>query len=172
MVAILRGDAKAALEAAQHEVAAGGWQEIALALAQQISGDTAAADLALKNLIDHQALGGAYQIAQVYALRKDPDNVFEWLDRAWANRDPGLSQLLYDPLLLRYKDDSRFAPYCQKIGLPPPIIGAKATLRQLLPIPAGVCVSVQRLKIDPIWDPIRSNPGFQQLLTMKEHVGP
>ena len=25
---------------------------------------------------------------------------------------------------------------------------------------------------DPVWDPIRNDPGFQQLLTMKEHVGP
>ena len=29
-----------------------------------------------------------------------------------------------------------------------------------------------RLKIDPVWDPIRNDPGFQELLTMKEHVGP
>ncbi len=27
-------------------------------------------------------------------------------------------------------------------------------------------------KIDPVWDPIRNDPGFQQLLAGKEHVGP
>jgi hypothetical protein len=30
----------------------------------------------------------------------------------------------------------------------------------------------QGLKIDPVWDPIRNDPAFQQLLTVKEHVGP
>jgi TolB-like protein/class 3 adenylate cyclase len=49
---------------------------------------------------------------------------------------------------------------------------AVKTLRRLLSIPAGVCISIQRLKIDPVWDPIRNDPGFQQLLTMKEQVGP
>jgi TolB-like protein/Tfp pilus assembly protein PilF len=49
---------------------------------------------------------------------------------------------------------------------------AIAILRRLLSIPAGETVSIARLKIDPLWDPIRNDPGFQQLLTMKEHVGP
>jgi len=45
-------------------------------------------------------------------------------------------------------------------------------LRRLLSIPAGETVSIVRLKIDPVWDPIRNDPGFQQLLTIKEQVGP
>ena len=45
-------------------------------------------------------------------------------------------------------------------------------LRRLLSIPAGETISIARLKIDPVWDPIRNDPGFQQLLTLKEHVGP
>jgi TolB-like protein/Tfp pilus assembly protein PilF len=49
---------------------------------------------------------------------------------------------------------------------------AVAILRRLLSVPAGQSVSIARLKIDPVWDPIRNDPGFQQLLTVKEHVGP
>ena len=49
---------------------------------------------------------------------------------------------------------------------------AVKTLRRLLSIPAGVCISLQRLKIDPVWDPIRNNPEFQQLLAGKEQIGP
>jgi TolB-like protein/Tfp pilus assembly protein PilF len=49
---------------------------------------------------------------------------------------------------------------------------AVAILRRLLSVPAGQTVSIARLRIDPVWDPIRNDPGFQQLLTVKEHVGP
>jgi TolB-like protein/cytochrome c-type biogenesis protein CcmH/NrfG len=49
---------------------------------------------------------------------------------------------------------------------------AVENLRKLLSIPAGETISIARLKIDPVWDPIRNDPGFQQLLTGKEHVGP
>jgi serine/threonine-protein kinase len=41
-------------------------------------------------------------------------------------------------------------------------------LRQLLTIPAGEYISVARLKIDPVWDPIRNDPGFQKLLSDPE----
>jgi TolB-like protein len=41
-------------------------------------------------------------------------------------------------------------------------------LRQLLRMPAGEYISVARLKIDPVWDPIRNNPGFQKLFSEPE----
>jgi TolB-like protein/Tfp pilus assembly protein PilF len=49
---------------------------------------------------------------------------------------------------------------------------AVAILRGQLSVPAGGSVSIARLKADPVWDPIRNDPGFQELLTMKEYVGP
>ena len=49
---------------------------------------------------------------------------------------------------------------------------AVETLRRLLSIPAGFSISIARLRIDPVWDPIRNDPGFQQLLAGKELVGP
>src|SRR6266478_3131972 len=49
---------------------------------------------------------------------------------------------------------------------------AIAILRRQLSVPAGGTVSIARLKIDPVWDPIRNDPGFQKLLALKEHVGP
>jgi TolB-like protein/Flp pilus assembly protein TadD len=44
-------------------------------------------------------------------------------------------------------------------------------LRRLLSIPGG-WASTAWLKIDPVWDPIRSRPDFQQLLSGPEQVGP
>ena len=41
-------------------------------------------------------------------------------------------------------------------------------LGQLLKVPAGEYVSVTRLKIDPVWDPIRNDPGFQKLISEPE----
>ena len=45
-------------------------------------------------------------------------------------------------------------------------------LRHLLSIPAGQPMSIARLKIDPVWDPIRDRPDFQQLLAGTEQIGP
>jgi tetratricopeptide (TPR) repeat protein len=50
--------------------------------------------------------------------------------------------------------------------------GAVDILRRLLAMPAGHEVSVASLKTNPVWAPIRTDPGFQHLLTAKEHVGP
>ena len=41
-------------------------------------------------------------------------------------------------------------------------------LRQLIAAPAGGVVSIARLKIDPVWDPIRNDPDFQKLLAEPE----
>jgi TolB-like protein/Flp pilus assembly protein TadD len=41
-------------------------------------------------------------------------------------------------------------------------------LRQLITAPAGQVVSIARLKIDPVWDPIRNDPDFQKLLFKPE----
>jgi TolB-like protein len=117
VVEILRGDASAALTAAQKEPP-GPWHDIAMALALQIGPDRKAADAALKKLIADHAGEAAYQIAEVYALRRDPDETFKWLDRAWTTRDPGISYLLFDPFILRYRNDPRFAAFCKKVGLP------------------------------------------------------
>jgi TolB-like protein/Tfp pilus assembly protein PilF len=45
-------------------------------------------------------------------------------------------------------------------------------LRRLLSIPAGRDVSIALLKIDPVWNPIRNRPDFQQLLSGPEQIGP
>jgi tetratricopeptide (TPR) repeat protein len=45
-------------------------------------------------------------------------------------------------------------------------------LRRLLSIPAGGAASIVGLKMDPVWDPIRNRPDFQQLLSGPEQIGP
>jgi TolB-like protein/tetratricopeptide (TPR) repeat protein len=117
VVEILRGNATAALIAAR-QTPPSVWTDIAVTLALQIGDDHAAADAALKSLTGKFADDGPYQIAQVYAVRKDPDNMFTWLDHALAVHDNGVTNLLYDPLILPYRNDPRFAAICRKAGLP------------------------------------------------------
>jgi hypothetical protein len=72
----------------------------------------------LQTLITNDAVSGPFQIAVVYGLRKEPDKMFDWLDRAYTERDAGLTQLLVTPFILTYKNDPRFAAFCQKLKLP------------------------------------------------------
>jgi TolB-like protein/Tfp pilus assembly protein PilF len=119
-IQIQRGNAQAALAAAQQSDPDERPTEVTLA--QQIGIDRNAADAALRTFIakygEHS--DSAYDLAQIYALRNDANATFEWLDRAWSNRDPGITYTLFDPFILRFKDDPRFAAFCRKVGLPVP----------------------------------------------------
>ena len=95
------------------------WRTYALALAQFANGERAEADAALKKLIDEDADDAGSQIAQVYALRKEPEKMFEWLEHAWTTHDAGVTELLSNPFLRAYKDDPRFIAFAQKIGVMP-----------------------------------------------------
>ena len=122
---VLRGNAAAALQDAQLEPK-GFWQDYALALAQQAQNDHATADAAMQAFIDKHALSGPFQIAALYGLRKEPDKMFEWLERAYTGHDPGLTQLLATPFILNYRNDPRFAAFCQKLKLQvPPAAASK-----------------------------------------------
>jgi TolB-like protein/Flp pilus assembly protein TadD len=123
---VLRGNATGALQDAQLEPP-GSWRDYALALARQMQSDRPAADAALQKLINETSASGPFQIAAVYGLRNEPDKMFEWLDRAYTERDSGLTQLLVTPFILNYKDDPRFAAFCQKLNVqfPPPASAAK-----------------------------------------------
>ncbi|MEO6155107.1 MAG: tetratricopeptide repeat protein, partial [Thermomonas sp.] len=118
IIEIQRGDAAAALAAGRQVHDEGGWVEIGDAFVQQVSGKQMQADAALKTLVDTQADISSFQIAEVFALRADPDRVFEWLDHAIEIRDPGIARLWFDPFILRYKHDPRFIAFCEKVGLP------------------------------------------------------
>jgi len=121
---ILLKNPTAALQQAQLEPDAF-WREYALTLIQQTQPDRSAADTALRNFSTTYASNGAYQIAVVHALRKEPDEMFRWLDNAYATHDSGLSQLVITPFVFEYHDDPRFVALCQKLGVQLPSSSAK-----------------------------------------------
>jgi hypothetical protein len=119
-VAVLRGDVDAARSNAAKETdpVNGPWTQ---ALAAQISPDGKQAEAALRDYIAKQGKDQPYFVADLYAVRKQPDEMFEWLQRAWNQRDPNFSGLLLtDPFVLAYRHDPRFAALCKQAGLPLP----------------------------------------------------
>jgi tetratricopeptide (TPR) repeat protein len=74
-------------------------------------------DAALNELIKNESELAAFQIAQAYAYRGDKDKAFEWLERARRQHDPGLGDLLKDPLLENLRDDPRWNAFLHTMGL-------------------------------------------------------
>jgi tetratricopeptide (TPR) repeat protein len=80
-------------------------------------GKKAESDAALARLIATTADIAAFQIAQAYAYRRDNDRAFEWLERAYRQRDPGLAWARSDLSIARLRDDPRWPRFLKKIGL-------------------------------------------------------
>ncbi|HTD28199.1 MAG TPA: hypothetical protein VK660_02295, partial [Xanthomonadaceae bacterium] len=127
VILVQRGEAKAALKAAAAEPTDSN-RAWALALAYVASGDHPRADAALRDFVDRFANLDPYNIAEVYAYRRQPDQAFSWLERARIQQDGAIQYLLFDPFLLQYKDDPRFGAFCKEVGLPTPAeVAAQAT---------------------------------------------
>ena len=88
-----------------------------LALAHHALGQEQEAQAALDELIETWGAQTAYQIAEIHAFQGDPDQAFEWLERAFAERDPGTAETRVDPLLIGLQDDPRWPAFLRKIRL-------------------------------------------------------
>lgn len=75
-------------------------------------------DDALRELIAKYHESDAYGIALVYAFRDQSDEAFEWLDRAYAQRDGGLIAAKVDPLLKSLRNDPRYAAFLKRLNFP------------------------------------------------------
>jgi len=103
----------------------GFWRDFATAMVQQAYGDASAADAALNNFIAKDSVGGAFQVAVLYAIRKQPNEMFKWLETAYAMRDSGMVQLATMPFFYPYRDDPRFTELCRKLNVRLPATSAK-----------------------------------------------
>jgi len=72
---------------------------------------------ALIDLIHQYQQSMAYQIAEIYACRGDSDLAFQWLNRAYQQRDSGMRSLKIDPLLKSLRKDPRYSELLQKMRL-------------------------------------------------------
>ena len=94
------------------------WRLFGRALAYHALGRKKESDVALAELVAKYHAGAAFQIAEVYAFRGEADRAFEWLERAYAQRDGGLTEMKGDPLLKNLERDLRYAAFLKKMRLP------------------------------------------------------
>jgi tetratricopeptide (TPR) repeat protein len=94
------------------------WRLFGLALAYHALGRKKQSDAALAELVAKYRAGWAFQIADVYAFRGEADPAFEWLERTYAQRDGGLTEMKGNPLLKNLERDPRYAAFLKKMRLP------------------------------------------------------
>ena len=111
-----QGRLEEALEEAKLE-GQGAHRLLALSTIYHAQGNAAESDAALRKLIETEAEYGAYQIAEAYAARGELDKAFEWLERAYLQRDPGLAEVKASVPLRSLHGDSRWRAFMKKMGL-------------------------------------------------------
>jgi TolB-like protein len=113
---IVENNPKGALQHAALENE-GIWRDNATAIALNANDDNPAANAALQAFITKYAKPASFQVACLYAQRHEPDEMFKWLETAYANHDAGLTRMFIIPFLMNYRDDPRFAVFCRKLGI-------------------------------------------------------
>ena len=104
---------------AEMENETGEWEKLTgEPLAYYALGRREESDGALKQLIATYQNDCAFQIAEVYAYRGETDMAFEWLDRAYRQRDAGAPELKTDPLVRSLRQDRRYTELLKKMRLP------------------------------------------------------
>ncbi len=93
-----------------------GFRLYALAIIHDAMSQGTESDAALRELIEKHAEGAAFQVAEVQAARGAADAAFAWLERAYAQRDPGLTEMKPSPRLRSIHGDPRWGAFTKKMG--------------------------------------------------------
>jgi len=92
------------------------WRAWALAITYHASGQEELSRSELDKVLEHFRGGNAYQIAEVHAARSDANEAFAWLEKAYAERDTGLTHVRVDPRMRALQSDARWPELIKKIG--------------------------------------------------------
>ena len=91
---------------------------VGVAIALSALGRTAEADAALRVAERDSAQEFAYFIAGAHAFRGETDAAFQWLDRAYVQKDLLLEYIKGEPLLKSLVPDPRYKAFLRKMKLP------------------------------------------------------
>jgi serine/threonine-protein kinase len=114
---LLEGRAQDALETFR-KIDNEGFRLSSVAMAEHTLGHARESQQALEQLTAQHATEAAFQIAEIYAWRGEKNKAFDWLERAYRQRDGGLSDIKTDPPLAALRDDPRYKAFLRKMNLP------------------------------------------------------
>ena len=115
LVVLDQGRVPEALSLAQEERDEG-YRLWSLAIIHRVAGNDHASDAALRSLTEKYAGDAAFQIAEVHAIRGETELAFEWLDRAYEQRDGGLTELKIRRSLRSLHSDPRWPAHLARMG--------------------------------------------------------
>ena len=145
-----------------------GRAQVALAFAQRLAGDTAGAKVTAEQA--HNTLeqlnrdqpdnwGLAATLSQAYAAMGEKESALKEAERA----------IMLSPTA---KDAVEGPAMEENLALVQTMFGenshAISTLTQLLQMPYRSPITRARLRLDPVWDPLRADPAFQKLCEEKQ----
>ena len=89
----------------------------ALSVLHEQAGRRGESEASLRPLIELHSIDSCYQLAMVYATRRDNDAAFEWLERGYIQRDAGIALVKMEPLLRPLHGDPRWGAFLKKMNL-------------------------------------------------------
>jgi TolB-like protein/DNA-binding winged helix-turn-helix (wHTH) protein/Tfp pilus assembly protein PilF len=114
---LAQGKPDAALDALQ-PMEAGAMKLDYLPVVLLAGGRPADADTALQALIAQHAATDASCIAMTYAYKNDKQAALQWLERAYAQRDTGLLEMVGEPLFKNISAEPRYHAILRAMNLP------------------------------------------------------
>ncbi len=88
----------------------------ALAVLHHTAGRGRDSDEALRELTENHGETDAVRIAEAHAMRGETDRAFEWLERAYVEREPVLNEVQCQTTLLPLYSDPRWNAFLEKMG--------------------------------------------------------
>jgi TolB-like protein len=93
-------------------------QQAGLAMAYHARGRNAEATAALEHFIRDHGKEQPMTIAEAYSYLGDADRAFDWLERAYRQKDPLMPYVKGDWLMRGVEHDARFKAFLRKMNLP------------------------------------------------------